>query len=400
MTHRLATFLTAVVFLSISELVALAQGGALPKGSYSPKNKTDSAAAKPQVSITRTPTHCSDRFFPEGEEAGVISKDGNLLYLLAKVASSKSSKPGLQQYKVYRVDIAAQTSAAIYALEQKGVVALTTLGDPVQAVSTISFVGPCASMLEGNAASVMLAIAKKTDKAVQVTGDFFFLDSSGGRAIADMKKHAVLEFDSQQFQTRNGARFQKGDRPLYFDQSNKTLITWQENKKQRGLGAYFGDKNVPSARLAVPQWDIVLRQGKYFAAATFGKTGSAVIHEIPEWTGVTAKKDFAIKLPKELSAANVYLAPHFAKRLVAAFGPTVASRANVNSVWLYSYESNKQIGKVTAPVGTVPGFVGFAGDGKWLVVELREQASGHSRGLRIMRTDSGLIDSIALDQPK
>jgi hypothetical protein len=383
------------------------QGGALPKGNY--KGKDNKEAAKPAKAAGKSPKAgktaptqpCSREVLFPGEESGVFERDGSHLFLLAR-NEKQAAKPGLVRYTVYKFDVAARKAEAVYGLEQKGLVALMLLGgDPVTAVSTVSFVGPCAAALEGQAGAVSVAVAKKSDKAVQVAGDFYYFDSISGRAIADMKKNAVLEVDGQQFQTRSGARYEKGNRPIYLDSLKKNLIAWHEDSKQRGLVAYFGENGQVGTRLAIPEWDTLLRDGGYFAAATVqGKANSVVIHEIPDWTGVSVKKDHILKLPKDMPASTSLLVPRFAGSLVAVMQRSWAGRARNNDVYLFNYQTGKQLGRLNPPASTVPGFIGFTKDGKWLLIETRDQAGKFTTGLRMMATDTGLVEMAKLDPPK
>lgn len=403
-TAPVAFALLVIALTTLPTKGGYAQGGALPKGDYKNKGaaKPASSAVKPTTKKKSAQTQaCAPAVMFPGEEAGVFSPKGDDLFLLAK-NEKKNSKPGLARYTVYRLDLTLRKAEAVYGLEQKGNVGLMLLGgDPVTAISTVSFVGPCASSLEGAAGAVSVSIQKKSDKAVQVAGDFFYFDSISGRAIADMKKNAVLELDGQQFQTRTGARYEKGNRPIYLDSLKKNLIVWHEDKKQRGLVAYFGDGAQVGTRLSIPQWDTLLRDRGFFAAATVkAQSNTVVIHEIPEWSGVASKSDHALKLPKEISAGGALFVPRFSSKLVAVLQKSWAGRTGQNDVHLFNYKTGKQIGRISPPTGIIPGFVGFTPDDKWLVVELRSAEQRHTTGLRIMAVSTGLSEAVKLDPPK
>ncbi len=392
----LFVWLTAI--LSLPAFQAAGQGGgALPKG-----NSKGGGVKPPTKPVGKSPAKqaaakCSDSVYLVGEGVGSFSKEGNLLYLLAR--NKDAGK--LQRYTIFKIDAEAGKADPIYSLEQKGEVALMTLNNPVQAVSTVSFLGPCASSYEGAAGSVTISLANKVDKAVQLSGNFALIETLTGRVFSDMKKNAVLEMDAVSFQTRSSAKHRPGERPLFFDPLKRLLVTWHHDKKQRGLVAYFSDQLIPDAALSIPEWDRLLRDKDLFGAYSVQeKANVVVIHEIPEWSGVTEKKDHTLKVLPEVPVMNSSLIADFKFKFVGFVAPTWKERTKRNKVYLYNYSTGALLGKISPAAGDIPGYVAISPNGRLLIVETRDEASRNTTGLKAMRTDTGFISTIKLVFPK
>lgn len=389
--------IAVLLLLAAGSHPLFAQGGALPKGNYKAPKKSVKPATAVKTPETTT-ENCSGRVFEVGEGAGSFAKDGQLLYLLAR------NKIGgkLPRYTIFRIDPELKKAEPIYALEQKGEVALMPLNNPVKAVSTVSFLGPCAAQFEGAAGSVTVSLEKgKSDKAVQLSGDFALMDTPAGRGIADLKKSAVLEMDGLTFQTKLSARFEKGDRPLFHDSVKRFLVAWHQGDGQRGLVTYYNDSAKPGARLAIAEGDRLIRNGDKFGAySVLAKSNSVVIHEIPDWSGVKTKKDFTVKVDRDMPVGRATVALNFSARVAAFFIQSWPGRAARNKVYLYSYETGKFIGKIVPADGEVPGYVSFTRDGSWLLVETKNYAGKYSTNVKIMNIATGLIDSVKLNFQK
>ena len=396
MTMRVFLVFAAAMF-SLSPLQAAGQaGGALPKGGYKAgvKPPTKPAAKTPPKDSS---AKCSDSIYLVGEGVGSFSKDGKLLYLLAR--NKDAGK--LPRYTIFKIDPDAGKADPIYSLEQKGEVALMTLNNPVQAVSTVSFLGPCASSYEGSAGSVTVSLANKVDKAVQLSGDFALIETLTGRVFSDMKKNAVLEMDAVSFQTRSSARHPPGERPLFFDPLKRLLVTWHHDKKQRGLVAYFSDQLKPGAALSVPEWDKVLRNKDLFGAYSVQeKQNAVVIHEIPEWSGVTEKKDHTLKVLPEMPVTSSSLVVNFQEKMVGFLASSWKERAKRNKVLLYNYSTGTLLGKITPAASDVPGYVAISPNGRWLIVETKDASAKNTTGLKALRADTGFVSTIKLVFPK
>ncbi len=396
MTMRILLVIVAAV-ISFSPLTVQGQaGGALPKGGYK------SGAKPPKKPAAKTPqkltaAKCSDSIYAVGEGVGSFSKDGSSLYLLARNKAAGK----LPRYTIFKIDPDAGKADPVYSLEQKGEVALMTLNDPVQAVSTVSFLGPCASAYEGTAGSVTISLANKGDKAVQLSGDFALIETQTGRVFSDMKKNAVLEMDAVSFQTRSSARHPPGERPLFFDPLKRLLVTWHHDKKQRGLVAYFSDQLKPGAALSVPEWDKVLRNKDLFGAYSVQeKQNSVVIHEIPEWSGVTEKKDHTLKVLPDVPVTSSSLIVNFQTKMVGFVAASWKDRVKRNNVVLYNYSNGNLLGKISPATGDIPGYVAISPNGRWLIVETRDALAKNTTGLKALRADTGFVSKIKLAFPK
>jgi hypothetical protein len=377
---------------------AIAQaGGTLPKGGYKPGGAKPPSKKSGKAQTKQQSVKCSDSIYLVGEGVGSFSKDGNLLYLLAR--NKDSGK--LPRYTIFKIDPDAGKADPIYSLEQKGEVALMTLNNPVQAVSTVSFLGPCANSYEGTAGSVTISLANKVEKAVQLSGDFALIETHTGRVFSDMKKNAVLEMDAVSFQTKSSSKYRAGERPLFFDPMKRLLVTWHNDKKQRGLVAYFSDQLTPSAALSVPEWDKVLRDRDLFGAYTIQeKANAVVIHEIPEWSGVTAKKDYTLKVLPEIPVRNSSIFVDFQSKFAGFVAATWKDRTKKNKVFLYNYSNGELVGKISPATGDMPGYTAISPNGKWLIVETKDISQKNTTGLKAMRTDTGFVSTIKLGFPK
>ena len=395
MTMRVLLILAATI-LSLPPQAQGQAGGALPKGGYKSGVKPP-AKSVAKTAAKQTSAKCSDSIYAVGEGVGSFSKEGNLLYLLAR--NKDAGK--LPRYTIFKIDPDAGKADPIYSLEQKGEVALMTLNNPVQAVSTVSFLGPCASSYEGTAGSVTISLANKVDKAVQLSGDFALIETLTGRVFSDMKKNAVLEMDAVSFQTRSSARHPPGERPLFFDPLKRLLVTWHHDKKQRGLVAYFSDQLKPGAALAIPEWDKVLRNKDLFGAYSVQeKQNAVVIHEIPEWSGVTEKKDHTLKVVQEVPVTSSSLIVNFQTKMVGFVAASWKDRAKRNKVALYNYSNGKLLGKITPTASDVPGYVAISPNGRWLIVETKDALAKNTTGVKLLRADTGFVSSIKLVFPK
>lgn len=389
-------FNVAIIFmLALAGNSLYAEGGALPKGVYKAPVKTKKSEPKVKKPTEPTLDNCSGRIFEAGEGAGSFAKDGKLFYLLARNRNSGK----LQKYTVFKIDPELKKAEPIYTLEQKGEVALMPLNDPVKAVTTVSFIGLCAPFYEGAAGSVTVSLEKekKTDKAVRQSGDYVLADTPSGRVLADTKKNAILETDGMTFQTKLSARFEKGDRPLYFDSSKRFLVAWHQDTEQQGLVTYYNESSKPGARLAIAEGDRLLRNADRFGAYTvLGKSNSIVIHEVPDWSGVKEKKDFTVKVDPDMPVGKAAVVVNFSARVVALFSQTWTSRSAKNKVYLYSYDTGKFIGKISPAVGDVPGYVSFTRNGQMLLVETKNYTGKNSTNIKMMHVDTGLIDTLKL----
>jgi len=397
MTMRILLALFSIVLLSPSYRADGQVGGSLPKGDYKAGGVKPPSKPVEKSSPKQRAIKCSESIYHVGEGVGSFSKDGGLLYLLAR----NKSEGKLPRYTIFKIDPVGGKAEPIYSLEQKGEVALMILNDPIQAVSTVSFIGPCAGSYEGPAASVTVSLIKRTEKAIRFSGDFALIETHSGRVLSDLKKNAVLEMDAVSFQTKTSARYRSGERPLFFDPLKRLLIAWRHDKKQRGLVAYYSDQMTPGSALAIPERDKVLRDRDRFGAYSVQKKSNiVVIHEVPDWSGVTEKKDYTLRVTPEMPVSGSSLIVSFQAKLVGFLGASWKDRIRRNEVVLYNYSTGALIGKVSPENGDIPGYSAISPNGRWLIVETRDASAKHTTSLRAMRTDTGFVSSINLAFPK
>ena len=123
MTMRMLLVLIALVLAQAPSHAVAQAGGTLPKGDYKPGGVKPPSKKTGKTPSKRPAVKCSENIYRVGEGVGSFSKEGNLLYLLAR--NKDSGK--LPRYTIFKIDPDAGKADPIYSLEQKGEVALMTL---------------------------------------------------------------------------------------------------------------------------------------------------------------------------------------------------------------------------------------------------------------------------------
>lgn len=381
----------------------LAQGGALPKGEELKTTvpQKPPMAAKPGAA-RRVCT--ADLLAPPGGN-GIFTKDGTTLFLLASGGpAQKLAKKGPEalktKYTLYKITLKTRKAEPMLSLDHKGDAALVLYGDPLEGMSVVSFIGKGAPCFEGAGGVVSLSLTKKGMKAVQSTGAYVLAEAPRGFVMIDAKKMQVLEMDQLTYQTKMVRRVRDAERPLFFNPADRRLVVFHDDGKNRGLIDYAVDDEKKARRLAMKEGDRVAQSGERFAAARLDLKKNVIeISELPEWTGLEKPGTYRLTLPPAYPVATAGVDLNFSKREALVFGGSYLAKQQWQRVFIFDYTR-------TDPVAVMPtsgkAYVNFAAidpTGAYAAVEVRDQDSRATLGLRLFDFASRKFEDVKLPAP-
>jgi hypothetical protein len=380
----------------------LAQGGALPLGD--PAAVDAGKVQGPPKTVEKRRNCYVDMASPPGGN-GIFTPDGTTLYFLANGGPSakpakKSGESLKSKYTLYRVNLSTRKAEPILALDHRGDPSLVLYGNPLEGMSVLSFVGNGASCYEGAGSVISISLTKKGAKAVQGTGSFVMARAPLGFVLVDMKKLQVLQMDTQTFQTKSVRRVNPSERPLFYEPKTRRLIAFHSDLKVRGLVDYAGEDERRARRLAIKAGDRVLQNGDRFAAARLDTKANAIeINELPEWTGLEKPGTYRISLPPNYPVAASGLAVNFAKRAALVFGGSYLAKQQWGRLFVYDYTRPEPVAVLPTTGKQSVNFAAIDPTGALAVIELRDQDTRATFGLKVFNFATQKFDNVKLPSP-
>ncbi len=398
--HRLG--LIFGLFLAAS--LALAQGGALPKGDL---GTVDQGKVKaPSAPKGEARRNCLlDSLRPTGG-SGVWSATGDAFYLLAsRGPTAKMQKKGAEslktKYTLYKLTMKGRKVEALLSLDHKGDATLVAFGsgEELTGISAVSFIGKSMGCNEGPAG--MVSISMQGGKAVQGTGQFALAAGPMGRTLIDAKKLNVLEMDTSNFQTRSVRALKDFERPLWFDGGARRLVTFRDDGKVRGLVDYKSEDDKKARKLAFKPEERALQQKDLFGMARLDAAKNAIeIQELPEWSGQKEPQSFRVVLPGAFAVATAGVDIHFEKRLALVSGGTFVARQQWQKLFVFAYQRQDPLFVISAPGKQYVSFAAFDPTGAYAAVEARDIESRATTSFKIFDVAKKKIEEIKLPAPK
>ncbi len=403
--------------LMAAEALAQGGGGALPKGAEPDAGK----ATGPEQGSDKKRRNCFlDLTQPPGGN-GHFMPDGKTLYLLAQTGAADDEDSGKgkkkkkkaksanlanaiaakSKYTLFKINPKTRKGEAMVSLDHRGSASLLTYGNPVKAISAIAFAGPAAGCFEGPAGVVSVSFAKKTEKAVQDSGQFQLVNSADGLRLVDAKKGNVLELDSETFQSKLGRKIAAGDRPLYYDQDKHSLTVWHEGAEQRGLAFFPSEDESGVKRLAFKKGDRVLQDGDRYAVAHLNGAANTIdVQELVNWTKVEKAGRYKLTIPPAYSVASAGMDINFDKHLVLVYGANFLAKQKWQRLFVFDYKSGELLGAVPVTGTQYLNFAAIDPTGTYVVIEVRDMATRQTVGGKVFDVAKKSFDDLDLAMPK
>jgi hypothetical protein len=397
-------------------LTTVAGAGALPKGDV---KKVDAQKVSGPTQSAAVRASCALGMQEPPGGTFVFSADGSTLYMLLDRVKAKVVAKGLddggasgeaggkhkgagKKLTLYKISLATPKAEAVLAVDYHPHTSLVTYGTdeaPLIGLSTVTFTGPTAECNDGPANVVTVSFGNKAQKAVRTTATLQIVEGPNGRSLADTKKAAILEMDTETFQTRGARALPKGERPLYFDRESDTLVSWRDAGKHRGLVRHQGEDVSKLRRLALKPGDRYLQDGEYFAVVHVDvKTNTVEVTEVPEWSSMPKLGKYQVKLPRAYPLDTGAFTLRFARRLVLFSGADFLAQQRWQNVLLYDYSAPEPL-VVFKPTSTFKQYVQATGldpTGGYAVVEVHDLATHALLSLKIFNVMTGKTADLVL----
>jgi hypothetical protein len=373
--------------------------GVLPKGNSSIDKDR---AKKPKKRAKKRRRNCFlDLTNPPGGN-GYFSPDGKMFYILANTGDEKTKGGRTNaKYTAYSVDLETFDTDAILGLSQKKGASLVTSGNPLKAVSAISFYGKSSGCYTGGLLMVTIPVNDKKIKPTKIKSKTRrqLVRSPNGYMMVDAKNSTILEIDSKTFQSRKRASYVKGQRPLWFDPSSKELIVWQRGKIS-GLKAVKNGKI--GRKLAFKRSQRVLQQNDKFGIANLDTNKNEIeIIEHSKWSGVSKNAKYKIKIPPSYTVNSSSMDIHFEKKIALVAGANFLAKQRWQRVFVFKYDENEEmVGAIAVTGNEYLNYAGIDPTGKFAIIEVRDITTRQTVVLKIFDFEKKSFKDVRLQKPK
>jgi len=375
-------------------------------GAGKPKASAPGAAAPAGPTIGRGTACMSDFANPAGTN-GYLSADGKLLYLLAAkpaavspatpsptASAAPAATPGapgapaaapppkVNGITLYRVDLTTNKATAVLSVKQRPTSILVNHGDPIQGISALAFQQVPGGCSEGKAAGVNLGFDKKEGSASLLgKGSYGVVRSQQGTLMVDLDRRTILETDIQSYQTRSAANFAEGEVPVFFDQGDRHMVTW--NAKARGMSLFKSGMKTADQKIQIKPGDRVLQDRDRFAVMAMDRaTNTLTVRLLPKWSKVDKDREYAVKVPAAYNIADAYVEVNMARGLLAVSAVPGPQRLRWQKLYLFSLKSGRLLATLEGTANQYFEYFALAPDGTFLVAEVRDLNDRTSRSIR------------------
>lgn len=379
---RNVLLLASLISLSTFEVFAN-EGSKLPKGSYPEAPtviKRKNRAAKP--------VKCDYYLSKPLASFAYTNEPGDLFYFLVKNKGAANSRP---QHTLFRYDLAKFYAEPLASIDLFDQYALVLHGQPAIGFSFILFKESLKSCYEGQAELIHITLAKKktaNKSALKTKGKFSIANGVGRNYLYSFTNERILEFDQENFQTRQILWTMKsGERPVFYDREKGTVFTWEisEKSEKNSLWKYVDFKK--RARLKVGKASKLLtdRKGNFGVLDVNGENNYFTIHEVANWSGVKKNQSYEVSFNQKRRVTEMNVDIHFGRKLAVFYPASIGRKDAFNEVIIYDYAQNKTLSMYTPKSGNYVRFLTMSPDGEWLSVEEKNMGSGVTEHIRIYR---------------
>jgi hypothetical protein len=381
-----------LLWLSLSALVESPSlgDGKLPAGDIKALDQSQDKVSSPKQLKTST---CFDTFLSLPHYAFLNDQDDGAIYFLAQTSSLKKTKNWrLYQHKLFSIDTRFLKGDAVLSLKQGSRPYLLGMGNPLTAISTLSFMGRGKGCARGRAGLISIALRGSKTRALKAKPEVQILQGGEGFFLFSKAKRGIIKQDSFTFQTRVIKTIPEGEIPLFYDPKTDSHVTFQE-EKPRGLKRYFGLKTTPSKKWAIKPEEMIVQERDLFASVTFDLDRSQVtLFEIPHWSGVTQLATYKLDLPKELIGKSLGIDVLFDRKWLLLYGQSYFDRKEIGKIYLVAYDTGKVL-KTISPLSK-DGFLDSLHINKakgFLLIEEKDKGTNTFSSLQLLRlTDLAL----------
>jgi hypothetical protein len=237
-------------------------------------------------------------------------------------------------------------------------------------------------------------------KPVKRKGFFGVVPTTRIPVAFDPVRRALVQLDTVSMQYRQLYKVPGKDFPVFTDPVRGRMILW--NGQQRLLVEHTA--GIPlekkARKVKFREGYQVLQQGYRFAAIkTDVPNNTFVIHEMPEWTGVTQEKEYSIKLPGGYSVAQSMVLPLFDRKLALVTARNDQTRRRWQKVFLWDYRDGKILREFSAGGINYFGEAGISPDTKTIVLVQMSGATGTAEKVRVFNLSKESEREILLESP-